>query len=158
MTKKKKKMPVYCKGCANLLFLPGFPPQCLATAEFVIGPLRDKIDVIDREVAEKRNFRNNCKYRKGWSLRAYRLKKWILWRINDEGRKRPKIREGCLKDYSVGEECGKKKDYLKECREERTVKKDATKLIEELKQAEEERYNTEEANGEDILDDGGTHD
>lgn len=158
MILKKKRKPVFCKGCANLLLIPGFAPQCLASATFISGPLRAKVDIKGRVSAEKRNLWNDCKYRRRLSLLAYRLKKWILWRVNDEGRKRPKLREEHLKDYSVEIEGTKKKGYLEERRERRSVKNDTSILIEDLKKIDGELDAIEEADSEDLLDGGGIDD
>jgi hypothetical protein len=106
----KKEQKVFCRGCANLLLIEGQPPQCVATAEFIEGPLRERIDVSGRVAAEKRNRHNDCTYREVVSLRAYQLKRWILWRMNDEGRS-DKYRPGRLGDYSVGLERKKYKEY-----------------------------------------------
>lgn len=108
--KRRRKQKVFCDGCAHLLYIPGLPPQCVATAEFVEGPLRRRINVVGRAPAEKRNAHNDCTYREPVSLRAYHLKKWILWRANDEGR-RDEIKEADLREYSVKEEDERAKVY-----------------------------------------------
>lgn len=98
----RRRKTVYCAGCAHLFLLPGFPPQCVATAEFVGGPLRKRIDVVGRVPAERRNLHNDCEYREIASLRAWRLKRWVLWRLSD-GREES-IDEQSLKSYPVSEE------------------------------------------------------
>lgn len=99
----RKKRKVFCSGCANLLYIQGMPPQCVATAEFVAGPLRPRINVVGRVPAEKRNLHNDCPYREAVSIRAYRLKRWILWRANNEGRWSG-VKEENLKEYPVATE------------------------------------------------------
>lgn len=106
----RKRRKVFCSGCANLLYIPGLPPQCVATAEFVSGPLRPRINVVGRVPAEKRNRYNDCQYRESVSVRAYRLKRWILWRANNEGRWRS-VKEENLKEYSVAVEDERAKAY-----------------------------------------------
>lgn len=139
MSRRKRK--VFCEGCASLLFLPGMPPQCVATAEFVQGPLRRRIDVTGRVPAERRNLKNDCPYRETVSLRAYQLKRWILWRVNNEGREN-RFKEGSIKDYSVAHESKRSKAYSGEAYSEEEI--DA--LLGEIR---------EEDREEELLLDGG---
>lgn len=104
-----KRHKVYCAGCANLFLVKGYAPLCVATAQFVEGPIRDKIDVVDVVPAERRNIKNDCGYRERVSLRAWELKRWLLWRINDgnEGR----VKEIPVRDYPVKREHERKKRF-----------------------------------------------
>lgn len=104
MISKKK---IYCTGCANLFVVGSFKvkassPMCVATAEFVAGPLRKKINVIGVEDAVIRNIRNDCVCRASVSLHAWELKRWLLWRLNNGGKK--EIGEVNLKGYPVDSE------------------------------------------------------
>jgi len=99
---------VFCAGCANLFIIGS--PMCMATAKFVEGPLRRKIDVVGATSAERRNIRNNCLFRVGVSLQAWRLKRWLLWRLNDDRKKQ--IKEVSLQDYPVKEEYDRQKEIL----------------------------------------------
>lgn len=108
---KGKRKKVYCEGCANLLLIKGLPPQCVATTVFIGGPLRSKVDIRGRALAEKRNAHNSCKYRESVSLRAYRLKRWIIKRLNDETEGTATIKEINLRHYSIKEENDRAKAY-----------------------------------------------
>lgn len=130
----KRKYGVYCAGCAYLFLMPGGAPQCLATADFVRGPIRSKIDVVGRVPAEKRNSNNDCPYRQPVSLRAWEMKRWILWRLSDG---EDKLRERKIKEYPIQDEYRRtlkyrrggieqpqdhpKSDYAVECGEESTL-------------------------------------
>jgi len=102
MRRRKKNHIVICSGCANLFYPKGGEPLCVATAEFRSGPLRDRIDVVGVTSALVRNAKNDCKHRECVSVMAYRLKKWLLWRVND-GRIE-KIRTGRIEDYPIDAE------------------------------------------------------
>jgi len=108
-----KKYKVHCIGCANLFFLDGKKnyPLCVATAKFVEGPLRKKIDVLDVISAEERNIHNDCKYRKAISRRAWEIKKWLLWRLNNDGNEK-RIEKADLQNYSVKKEFDRKREIL----------------------------------------------
>lgn len=109
----RKRNKVYCDGCAHLLLTDTLPPQCVATAKFIEGPLRKRIDVHGRVPAEKRNIKNNCGYREIASLRAYQLKRWILWRLNNSDTGRKTTKKINLDDYSVEIEGARSKNYRK---------------------------------------------
>jgi hypothetical protein len=81
--------------------------MCLATAGFVEGPLRSRIDVTNRTFAEVRNKDNNCGYRIAVSLRAYKIKKWMLGRIN-YGNTEEEIKESPLGEYAIESEIANK--------------------------------------------------
>jgi hypothetical protein len=128
---RRRKPKVFCAGCANLFILGGEnPPMCMATAEFVSGPIRRKIDVKGVESAIRRNIRNDCEYRISVSLRAWELKRWLLWRLNDGSKKR--IGEIGLREYPVKKEYDRKRTILGGDKEE----------------AEEEIYTEEEISSE----------
>lgn len=99
-----KKKKVYCKGCAYLFLLDGIDrPLCLASAEFVNGPLRDKVNVSGSVFAEKRNKKNNCTLRQSVSLKAYALKKWMLRSDHADGTGK-QVKQKTLRDYPVKQE------------------------------------------------------
>lgn len=98
----KRRRKVYCSGCANLMVVKGLSPMCTATAKFVGGPLRRCIDIVGIVHAEKRNIKNDCRHREAVSLRAFKIKRWIIWRLND-GKTR-KIQERRLNTYPISEE------------------------------------------------------
>jgi hypothetical protein len=98
----KRRGKVYCEGCANLFVLPKIPPDCVATAEFVEGPLRRKIDVTGKVKAEKRNLNNNCSYHRRFRPKAREIKNWLLWRLNDGST--AKVEETTLSNYPVDQE------------------------------------------------------
>jgi hypothetical protein len=75
----------------------------VATAEFVEGPLRRKIDVTGMTKAEKRNLNNNCSYHRRFLPKAREIKNWLLWRLNDGST--AKVEETTLTSYSVNHEC-----------------------------------------------------
>ncbi len=151
--RRMKRSKVYCSGCAYLLLLPGTPPQCVATAEFVDGPLRSRIDVRGRVPAEKRNLKNDCGWREGVSLRAYRLKRWILWRMNNEG-KNNEVQEASLRDYSVSKEGDRSKAY----RGEETRTESVDELILAIEEDDSREEATAQEGDEDLLTDGGIGD
>jgi len=109
-----RKRKVYCIGCANLLVLSGTEshvPLCVATAKFVNGPLRTRVDVVGAISAEKRNIINNCEHRTSISRRAWEFKKWLLWRLNSDGNSE-EVKKADLQDYSVKREFDRKKEIL----------------------------------------------
>ena len=100
---------VYCLGCAKVFYLGGkSTPKCLAMAEFSSGPLRRGIDVVGIRDAEYVNLFNDCPYRSVFSLKILKMKRWLLWRINN-GNEGETIREVTLKEYSVSAEHSRKK-------------------------------------------------
>jgi len=106
-----KKRRTFCAGCANLFFVGGkTKPLCVATAEFVGGPLRRKIEVISVMSAEMRNIKNDCGRRISVSIRAWEIKRWLLWRLSDGNEKR--VGEVGLRDYSVEKEHNRKREIL----------------------------------------------
>jgi hypothetical protein len=82
--------------------LPKIPPDCVATAEFVEGPLRRKIDVTGMMKAEKRNLNNDCSYHRRFRPKAREIKNWLLWRLNDGST--AKVEETTLTSYAVTDE------------------------------------------------------
>jgi len=127
-----KKYKVHCIGCASLFFLEGKKnrPLCVATVKFVEGPLRKKIDVLGVTSAEERNVHNDCEYRRAISRRAWEIKKWLLWRLNDDGNKE-RIKKADLQDYSVKKEFDRKREILAwekrdTSKDEGTVKEEST--------------------------------
>lgn len=138
----RRKSRVHCAGCANLFYLGGEThPMCVATAEFIGGPIRDKVEVTGVVSAERRNAHNNCPYRKGVSRRAYNIKRWLLWRLND-GNTEGQVTEKRIEEYPVDEEYSIKRKLEEES------------VVDE--QDEEILFTGEE--GEDILGDGGVGD
>ena len=106
-----KKRRTFCAGCANLFFVGGkTKPLCVATAEFVGGPLRRKIEVISVMSAEMRNIKNDCGRRISVSIRAWEIKRWLLWRLSDGNEKR--VGEVGLRGYSVEKEHNRKREIL----------------------------------------------
>ncbi len=150
---REKKREVFCEGCANLFIVPGMPPQCVATAQFVSGPLRKEIDVEGRVPAERRNLHNDCAYRKPISFRAYRLKRWLLWRMNNEGRL-DQFREVDLKQYPVQTEWERTKAYYE--REEDYIAEDIDHQFEEEVDSFIEQLKEEDSAEEELLDKRGT--
>lgn len=155
---RRRKSKVFCSGCANLFILGGEnPPMCMATAEFVSGPIRRKVDVKGVESAIRRNVRNDCEYRVIVSLRAWELKRWLLWRLNDGSKKR--IGEIGLREYPVKKEYDRKRTILgggKEEAEEETYTEEESRLEteEEISSEDNEKLGEEEG----VFSDGGTDD
>lgn len=108
---------VYCSGCAHLFVIKGEQPLCVATAGFIEGPLRSKIDVLGLISAEKRNLKNDCGHRKPVSIHAWEVKRWLLRRMSNG----IEIKEGSLTDYPIEEESDYKQK-LKESEEKRQQK------------------------------------
>jgi hypothetical protein len=112
---KPKKYPhkVTCKGCANLLLLKSGNclSLCVATVNFVPGPLRKKMDITGLTVAEKRNRRNNCKLYTPVSFRAWDLKRFILGRLNNVNKGYKRI---SIKEYPFSTEQEKQQKYIGE--------------------------------------------
>jgi len=104
----KRYSKVFCNCCACLFVIKGEKPLCVATAEFVEGPLRNKIDVVGLKLAEKRNLKNNCDYRKNVSLRAWEIKRWLLGRMRNGG---SKVEAGNLSGYTIEEEARQKNKF-----------------------------------------------
>lgn len=97
---------VFCRGCANLLYVGGRTrPMCVASAQFVQGPLRKRIDVEGVVSAESRNRNNDCTYYTFASMRAWEVKRWLLWRLNDgveeKGRR---ATERSIEEYPISAE------------------------------------------------------
>lgn len=107
---RKKTNKVYCSGCANLFYTGGVP-LCVATAEFVGGPIRKHVDVKGVVPAESRNRRNDCPLRESSSLHAYRIKKWLLWRLSNG---REQVRERNIEEYPLEEEAARKDQHRSE--------------------------------------------
>lgn len=143
---------VFCEGCANLFIAPGIPPQCVATAEFVSGPLRERIDVEGRVPAERRNLHNDCGYRRTISLRAHQLKRWLLWRMNDEGRLN-EFKEVDLKHYPVQTEWERAKAYRE--REDNRILEDIDHKFEEEVDNFIEQLKEDDAAEEELFDERG---
>jgi len=137
----RKRGPVFCSGCANLFYVGGATkPLCVATAKFIHGPLRQKIEVVGVKLAEGCNVANLCEYRASVSLQAWKLKRWLLGRLSDASEKR--IKEVSLRDYPIKKENGYRKEYLAE--KVRISEEDAEA------EAEETRVSEEESSGKDI--------
>lgn len=169
---KRRKAKVFCFGCANLFMVGGkqgkeTPPMCIATAEFVEGPLRRKIDVFGVMSAERRNIKNDCVHRLCVSIRAWELKRWLLWRLNDGSKKR--IEEIDPREYPVKKEYDRKKAILGGGQEDTAeeTEKDCSEIQEEIEEesgfeteaeeessSEVEEYEEEES----VLADGGIDD
>ena len=154
---------VYCEGCAYLFICGGsIAPMCVATCEFVSGPLRRKVAVTDFGVfAGERNIHNDCPYRQRVSLKAWELKRWILWRINNG--KTKAVGEGSLKDYPVEKEFSFKTGTLKSFRSDSQIENKANSPGEEREdsevESETEAAEVEEASEDfDVFDDGGSGD
>jgi len=112
----KRKQMIFCSGCANLFFIKGQKPVCVATARFVKGTLRSRVDIVGLTSAEKRNLRNGCGYRKVVSVHAWQVKRWVLERMAEDGNK---IKQGDISDYSLEEEAQQKvklKDNEAQCK------------------------------------------
>jgi len=91
---------VFCDGCSFLLYIPEMgSPLCVAGCLFKDGPLRKRIDLIGMSNAEKENAHNDCLRRRGVSKRAWEIKRWILWRMNDGTSK--EVKPAKLSEYSV---------------------------------------------------------
>lgn len=100
---------VFCKGCSKLFYLGGdSKPMCLGHADFMYGFIRRRIDVYGIVAAEKANIHNDCVCRSMISLQAWKVRKWLLWRLNDGNKL--KIKEASIKGYSVGKENQRKKE------------------------------------------------
>ena len=152
-----KRSRVYCSGCAHLLLLPGSPPQCVATANFVDGPLRRRINIIGRVPAEKRNIKNNCGWFEIVSIKAFQLKRWIIWRMNDEGRG-SEIQKANLCDYSVSKEGDRSKAYKGEISRVESVDELILAIEEEDACEKAEKKVSAEKRDEDLLVNGGSDD
>lgn len=100
-----RKQIIFCSGCASLFFIRGQKPLCVATAGFVEGTLRSRVDIVGLTSAEKRNLRNGCSYRKIVSIHAWQVKRWLLERMAENGNK---IKQGNISDYSLEEEAQQK--------------------------------------------------
>jgi hypothetical protein len=132
---RMRKRKSYCSGCANLFYLSDrCMPLCVATAEFVNGPLRKRIEVVGVTSAEARNVKNDCGYQSVVSLRAWKVKRWLLWRLNDGSESR--IEEADLSRYSVKREHDRKRSIIETGIEEYTK--------ESYDEAQEEVYEYEE--------------
>jgi len=94
----KSKKEMYCRKCMYLLLLKrqNVLPLCVATARFLGGPLREKMNVRGMVPAEKRNRKNNCLY---FRLKIFEykrvkeLKEWVRRNLNAE--------KATLKEYPV---------------------------------------------------------
>lgn len=143
---RRKRHRVFCSGCANLFCVEGYErPMCVANAYYVSGPLRSQIDVRGLVSAERKNRHNDCKDRASVSLWAYRIKRWLLWRLNDGSEKR--IRAGKLSNYPLSEEAPEEdyslEDYVRdtEVTKRRVVEEDPSEVT--------------DSEGESVYDDGG---
>lgn len=98
--RRRRRRSVHCLGCAHFMVLPnakgGVDPVCVATAEFVSGPLRSRINVTGVVSAEERNINNDCGFRQSVSIVAYKLKLYMHGRL--PGGKKANRRR--IKDYS----------------------------------------------------------
>lgn len=139
---------VFCDGCANLLFLGGkSPPLCVATAHFEPGPIRRRVEVVGVVPAEGRNWKNDCPYHTMVSLHAWKVKRWLIWRLNDGVSEGERARERKIREYPVKVESNHR-IKLQESRTERETPEDP---YEKVDLEYEER-------GEDVLDVGGAGD
>lgn len=112
----RRKNKVFCYGCANLLYVEGSEaPLCVATAGFVEGPIRQKIDVVGVKHAEVRNVRNNCMYWKAVDLHAWQIKRWLIWRMNNGSTK--KVAQANISAYPVKKEQDNKEAILRKAEE-----------------------------------------
>jgi hypothetical protein len=127
----------------------------MVMAKFVDGPLRRRIDITGRLPAEKRNINNDCGCREVVSLHAFQLKRWIIWRMNDEG-KGKSIQEVSLKDYSVSKEGDRSKAYKGEKIRAESIDELIIAIGEE--DAQEKISDDTEKRDEDLLLDGGSDD
>lgn len=99
------KRRVFCKGCANLLYVGGrTKPMCVATAEFIHGPLRKRIDVEGVVSAETRNGSNDCGLYAFASMKAWELKRWLLWRLNDGVEEKRRAIKRNIEEYPISAE------------------------------------------------------
>lgn len=136
---------VHCANCAHLFYLGGDTrPLCVATAMFVAGPIRKKVEVVGVVSAEERNLLNDCHFKQRFSLRARDVKRWLLWRLNN-GNTGKSIGQLKIDEYSVETEYDRKRKLLQERDQERHD------FEEEIDLYEEER-------GEDVFDNGGDGD
>ena len=129
---RRHKHIVFCEGCANLFYIEGAPPSCIATAEYIYGPLRSKIDMGGITSAEKRNRRNNCKLRSSVSLSAWDKKKWLLWRLSNGSDE--EIRESKLYKYPISTEAENRKKVVESDYLEDISKQEIDDIVESLKQ------------------------
>jgi len=106
----------------------------VSTAVFVGGPLRDRVDVRGVGSAEARNRNNACVRRCFVSLSAWKIKRWMLWRIQDGSDK--KIKTAKLSEYPVCKEVLVKSKFQK--------KGDFERSSEEIISAEETTQRDEE--------------
>lgn len=110
-----KKRKVHCDGCANLFFIGGAStPMCVATASFESGPIRKRIEVVGLVRAERRNRSNDCPYRASVSLRAWEMKRWLLWRLNDEVEWGKRAKEHSIREYPIISEAKNRGTYRAE--------------------------------------------
>ncbi len=106
----KSKKEMYCRKCMYLLLLKrkNVLPLCVATARFLGGPLREKMNVGGLVFAEKRNRKNNCLY---FRLKIFEykrvkeLKEWVRRNLNAE--------KAALKEYPVEAEEERCKGFVK---------------------------------------------
>lgn len=109
-TGKGKKKSVYCASCANLLLIRGVSPICVATVQYVRGPLREIVDIKGSVSAEKRNKYNNCKFYKWLFSSVARKKKWWMEkRFRMQGVTPQKIK---LSEYKLMEERRRKEIFI----------------------------------------------
>jgi hypothetical protein len=117
-SRKRKSERVFCEGCAHLFLVKGIKyPMCVATAKFVEGPLRSKIDVKGVTAAEARNIRNDCTYKTVISKQAWEFKRWLVRRFKHDDKEQFKEIE--LRLYPIQEEYKQKKAILD--RQEKTT-------------------------------------
>jgi len=102
------KTKVFCHRCVHLLLAKRkvVLPLCVGTAEWIPGPLRERINVKGVVQAEVRNVNNDCEYFRLFPSRNSReIKAWMMRSIYAE--------TGKLSEYEVEEEEGKKETLLK---------------------------------------------
>jgi hypothetical protein len=106
-------MTRFCKNCAYLVIMPdATPPKCLATAHYVKGPIRSRIDVVGMVSAEYRNIGNDCRYWTPFSPRSVAMKRWLLWRLKDAVEDTQGFRK--VTEYPIEAEYRTKRRYEKD--------------------------------------------
>lgn len=146
---RKGRHKVFCEGCAYLLYLGGTAPLCVATAEFVEGPLRPRIEVVGVVSAEKRNVHNDCEFRVSVSRKAWKIKKWLIGRLNYGNTEGKRIEEVGISEYNYSKEYQRKKNLLRETYD---------RIEEEDSSGDEEQYidlSIDDSEREDAFDNGG---
>ena len=108
----KKKPLIYCHKCAHLLLIKtktGALPLCVATAKFLPGPIRSRVDIAGVTGAVKRNLLNDCVYYRNklfTSKYINDVKTWVREDIN--------AAEATIKDYSIESETAETKRFADE--------------------------------------------